>query len=206
MCRSLGQQLQKHFHHFAGSGSSTGGLLRCAGYCWSPQERLIREVCAALDQAQGGTRYTYIMPSKQSEAYIVCDVTAWYVRTMVISLDLLSMRVTAYSHVCAQSVMSSLCHETPWHVHKSPVACTRKPCDTKAPWHVHKSLLYATHSVRITLHETRSWQQSPSMKTCMLDWNRMPVIQNSKACLVANTLMFISRTRTDVHCTCGGSP
>ena len=80
-----------------------------------------------------------------------------------------------------------------WHVHKSPVTCTQKPCDTKAPRHVHKSLLYvcATHSMKTTLHETPSWQQSPSMKTCMLDWNWMATVQNSKACSVANTLMFI---------------
>ena len=32
------------------------------------------------------------------------------------------------------------------------------------------------------------------MKTCMPDWNSMPVVQNSKACLVAHALMFIVAT------------
>ena len=51
MRRSLDQQLRKHFHYSAGGGSSTGGLLCRVGCCWSPQERLVQEVCAALDQA-----------------------------------------------------------------------------------------------------------------------------------------------------------
>jgi len=69
-------------------------------------------------------------------------------------------------------------------------------CGTKAPWHAHKSLLYvcSIYSMRSMLHETPSWQQSPSMKTCMPDWNSMPVVQNSKACLVAHALMFIVAT------------
>jgi len=67
-------------------------------------------------------------------------------------------------------------------------------CGTRALWHVHKSLLYVCgiYSMRNMLLDNPSWQQGPSMKTCMLGWNGMPVVQNSKACF--------NCTRADVHC------
>lgn len=48
--------------------------------------------------------------------------------------------------------------------------------------------------MRNMLLDNPSWQQGPSMKTCMLGWNGMPVVQNSKACLIAHALMFIVAT------------
>ena len=69
-------------------------------------------------------------------------------------------------------------------------------CGTRALWHVHKTLLYVCgiYSMRNMLLDNPSWQQGLSMKTCMLGWNGMPVVQNSKACLVAHALMFIVAT------------